>query len=174
MAGVKGKSGGRRKGSGRKPAPIENARSFSEIENVYSDMQTCHDTDLPFPQELENISGAREIWDEVIQLDKQSKYHLLNARHKEILKSYCYSVGIRNSLINILAQGQVTYEKNGEIRVNPIISTINKLNKDIGEQSDALGLTVLSSYKMAIMVKNGESLDGKANDSADNDDDLCD
>lgn len=174
MAGVKGKSGGKRKGAGRKAALIENARTFSEIGEVYDTMQTCNEKDLLFPKELESIPGAREIWDEVIYLDKQSKYSLLNARHKEILKSYCYSVAMRNTLISLLSQGQVTYEKNGEVRVNPIINAINKLNKDIHEQSDDLGLTVLSSYKIAVMAKNGESLDGKADDTADGGDDLFD
>lgn len=174
MSGVKGKSGGKRKGAGRKPAPIENEQLFSEISKVYDSMQTCCDKELSFPKELENIPSAHAIWEEVIRLDKQSKYHLLNARHKEILKSYCYSVAMRNALISALSQGQVTYKKNGEVRVNPIINAINKLNKDIHEQSDDLGLTVLSSYKMAIMAKNGESLDGKASDNAGGDDDLFD
>lgn len=174
MAGVKGKSGGKRKGAGRKAAPIENARTFSEIGEVYDTMQTCDDKELLFPKELESIPGAREIWDEVIRLDKQSKYHLLNARHKEILKSYCYSVAMRNVLYNAQKNAPVTYEKNGEVKVSSIIKAIENLDKMIHLFAEDLGLSVLSSYKMAVMAKNGESLDGKADDTADGSDDLFD
>lgn len=164
MAGVKGKSGGRRKGAGRKAAPVSNEKKFKHIDEVYQDMQTCDNKDLPFPSELDSMPGAREVWNEVLTLDKQSKYPLLNARHKEILKSYCYSVALRNSLIKILADSAVTYKKGGEMRVNQVVGEINKLNKMISAFADDLGLTVLSSYKMAVMAKNGESLDGKSDD----------
>lgn len=160
MAGAKGRSGGKRRGAGRKAAPVTNTTKFKDIKSVYSDMQTCEDKDLSFPSELEDIPGAKDIWNEVLQLDKQSKYSLLNARHKEILKSYCYSVAMRAALIKVLAGSEFTYKKNGEMCVNKVVGEINKLNKMINAFADDLGLTVLSSYKMAVMAKNGESLDG--------------
>lgn len=174
MAGIKGKSGGKRNGAGRKATPVTNVTKFKDIGEVYDDMQTCENKDLPFPSELDGIPGARETWDEVLALDKQSKYSLLNARHKEILKSYCYSVAMRNALIKVIADKPVTYDKNGETKVNQVVGEINKLNKMISAFADDLGLTVLSSYKMAVMAKNGESLDGKAADKANSDDDMFD
>ncbi len=174
MAGAKGRSGGKRRGAGRKAAAIKNVKKFEQVEDVYPYMQTCENKALPFPQELEGIPGTREIWDEVLTLDKQSKYPLLNARHKEALKSYCYSVAVRNTLVKTLSESPVTYSKNGEMKVNQVVGEINKLNKLISAFADDLGLTVLSSYKMAVVAKNGESLDGKTDDKSDNGDDLFD
>ncbi|MDE6965507.1 MAG: P27 family phage terminase small subunit [Clostridiales bacterium] len=174
MAGVKGKSGGRRKGAGRKAGQVTSPKKFEQIEDVYSEMQTCENKDLSFPQELKGIPHAKECWDEVLALDRQSKYPLLNARHKEILKSYCYSVAMRSELIKVLAGSAVTYKKNGETCVSKVVGEINKLNKMINAFADDLGLTVLSSYKMAVMAKNGESLDGSAENDASESDGMFD
>ena len=175
MAGAKGRSGGKRKGAGRKAAPVSDVKKFEQIENVYTDMQTCENKDLPFPAELDGIPMTREIWEDVLSLDKQSKYPLLNARHKEILKSYCYSVAMRNELIRQLKGDTLIYKKGEEIKVTPVLTAVDKLDKMIRLLADDLGLTVLSSYKMAVMAKNGESLDGKADEgNEDSDDDLFD
>ena len=163
MAGVKGKSGGKRKGAGRKPSKIKNKTKFEKIDDeLVGNMQACNDKELSFPIELDEVPGARKIWSDVLLLDQQSKYHLLDARHKEILKSYCLAVAMRDILVRNFTRNQiVTYKKQGEMKVNPLLAEIDKKNKMINEFANDLGLTVLSSYKMAIIAKNGETLDGK-------------
>ena len=147
MAGQKGRSGGARKNAGRKLNPPLQAQPFSDIEEVHGIMQSS-DSPLVMPEEIQCIGGAAKAWNEVLELDKNSKYHLLNNRHKEALKSYCISVAIRDRLIQ-------TWQ------ISPVAEELKKISQTINKFADDLGLTVLSEYRMAREAKTGESLMGE-------------
>lgn len=163
MAGQKGRSGGARKNAGRKLNPPLQAQPFSDIEEVHGIMQSS-DSPLVMPEEIQCIGGAAKAWNEVLELDKNSKYHLLNNRHKEALKSYCISVAIRDRLIQTWHnEGEaVTYiDFKGNLKISPVAEELKKISQTINKFADDLGLTVLSEYRMAREAKTGESLMGE-------------
>lgn len=173
MSGRKLRSGGKREGAGRKPLPPEQLsdgtyvtdikcnKEYENIEDTIDDLQFCKDNDLPLPKEFSTLIYAKNAWKECIELDKNSKYHLLNDRHKEALKSYCLAVELRQQLIKELERldnSMTIITKNGEIKINPVVTEISRLNDKINNYADALGLTVLSEFKMANIADKGKRL----------------
>lgn len=177
MAGIKGKSGGKRVGAGRKKKPVIPDKSipskFNDIEFVYRDMQKCNIELLEFPDDLLNIPYAKEAWNYVLLCEKNSKIHLLNARHYEALKSYCLAVSMRMLLISSWKNDGCptsVVDDRGNIKVHPILKEIENKNKSVNEYAEALGLTVLGEYKLAKMNKDSPKLteDETVADESDN------
>lgn len=184
MPGTKGRSGGARKGCGRKPLPpeqfsngtyvtdIKHNKEYDNAEDKIGTLQSCDLGDLTLPSEFENLPYAKNAWYECLELDKHSKYHLLNNRHKEALKSFCLAVELRQELIVELGNqnnSMTIITRNGELKINPVVSEISKLNDKINNYADALGLTVLSEFKMANIANKGERLvGGKEKNDEDN------
>jgi hypothetical protein len=50
------------------------------------------------------------------------------------------------------------------MKISPIVSEITKLNDKINNYADALGLTVLSEFRMAVEAKKGNRLNGGEED----------
>lgn len=166
MAGAKGKSGGARKGAGRKPRPrkqFTTPKKIDDIGEVYGDMPKC-DMGVPqFPKELEQIPYAKQAWDYAVDCDRQSSIHLLNGRHYEALKSYCIAVAQRRVLIDEwIKEGKpIQYEDDRRnIKIHPLMKEIDNKNKQVNEYAEALGLTVLGEYKLAKTVKSAPTLTG--------------
>ncbi len=211
MSGVKGKSGGKRKGAGRKPMPldtlyspelsemeicqqrekveeqtvsvIKTAKPTIEIEqenefekpknakeHIIRAMNTCEMKELKCPIEFELMPYAKNTWDYVIELDKNSKYHLLNERHFECLKSYCLAVEVRQRLIESWEkQNKAMLIYSGkEMKINPIVKEISTKSNQINKFAEDLGLTILSEFKMAEMSAKNKD------DDNDNDDGMFD
>lgn len=175
MSGTRGRSGGARKGAGRKPLPPEQFangtyvtetkknKAYQNIEEKIDNVQTCEMKELSMPTEFEFLPNARKAWLDCLELDKASKYHLLNDRHKECLKSFCLAVELRQRLLEEYANTEkqvLLITKTGEMKISPIVSEITKLNDKINNYADALGLTVLSEFKMAVEAKKGNRLNG--------------
>ena len=167
MSGTRGRSGGARKGAGRKPLPPEQFangtyvtetkknKAYQNIEEKIDNVQTCELSELAMPTEFEFLPNARKAWLDCLELDKASKYHLLNDRHKE--------VELRQRLLEEYANTEkqvLLITKTGEMKISPIVSEITKLNDKINNYADALGLTVLSEFKMAVEAKKGNRLNG--------------
>lgn len=168
MAGVKGKSGGARKGAGRKPRgrqTFATPNKIEHIEEVYADMPKC-DMGVPqFPKELLFIPYTEEAWNYAVNCDKQSSIHLLNGRHYEALKSYCIAVSQRRLLIDewIKCGRPIQYEDDRRnIKIHPLMKEIDNKNKQVNEYAEALGLTVLGEYKLAKTVKSSPTLTGES------------
>lgn len=204
MAGVKGKSGGARRGAGRKAYPPEklntnNPISVTEVspsadeligerlaqillqpkqdkiitprEETLKAMQTCDMRNLVCPIEFEGMPFAKKAWEYVRELDEHSKYHLLNERHFEAIKSYCLAVEMRQNLIaEWERQGKPTtiLTRRGEIRVNPIITEVTKQSDKINNYAADLGLTVLSEFEMAKKVQSSPTLNGEQEEKTEN------
>lgn len=172
MSGQKNRSGGRRVGAGRKKLPPEKLNTETPVpvtevvpsvdelpkkpkhktEQVLQAMQTCDMRDLVCPIEFESMEFAKKAWEYVIEIDKNSKYHLLNERHFEAIKSYCLAVELRQKLIaEWESQGKPTTitTRNGELRVNPILTEISRQSDKINAYAGDLGLTVMGEFKMA-------------------------
>jgi hypothetical protein len=117
MAGKKGRSGGSRKGAGRKALPPETFNTPiptpatevvpiippSQVNTPKSEKPKRQITDtkdlkkLICPIEFENMPYAKQAWEYIMDLDKET--HLFNERHYESLKSYCLAIEIRQNLI---------------------------------------------------------------------------
>lgn len=187
MAGVKGKSGGKRLGSGRKPLPpeqlntetpisvVEVAPTIDEIPkrpkkqlktNSIEDMRN-----LKCPIEFETMPFAKQAWEYVLELDKQSK--LLTDRQFENLKSYCLAIEIRQNLIAAWERqdkSTTILTRNGELKVNPIVSEILKQSDRISAFASDLGLTIMGEFKVAKEKSTSPKLNGEEK----KDDDLFD
>lgn len=78
MSGIKGKSGGKREGAGRKKKPVVPDKpipsKFNDIESVYDNMQKCNMELLDFPKDLNDIPYAKEAWDYVLLCEKILKF----------------------------------------------------------------------------------------------------
>ena len=169
MAGKKGRSGGSRKGAGRKALPPE---TFNKpiptyvtetapmitapliqpvLEKVEIQvMDTADLKNLECPIEFETMPFAKQAWQYILDLDKDT--HLFNERHYESLKSYCLAIELRQTLIGDWErQGKpcTITTKNGEIKINPTLTEISKQSDRINGYAEDLGLTVLSEFKMA-------------------------
>ena len=166
ISGQRGRSGGARKGAGRKPLPPEQlntptpisvtevAPTIDEIPkrpkkqlktNSIEDMRN-----LKCPIEFETMPFAKQAWEYVLELDKQSK--LLTDRQFENLKSYCLAIEIRQNLIaewERQDKSTTIRTRNGEIRVNPIVSEILKQSDRISAFASDLGLTIMGEFKVA-------------------------
>ena len=168
MSGIKGKSGGKREGTGRKKKPVVPDKpipsKFNDIESVYDNMQKCNMELLDFPKDLNDIPYAKEAWDYVLLCEKNAKIHLLNARHYEALKSYCLAVSMRRLLISSWKKDGCptsVVDDRGNIKVHPILKEIENKNKSVNEYAEALGLTVLGEYKLAKITQNSPKLTGE-------------
>lgn len=151
MAGIKGKSGGKREGAGRKKNPPDKLNSFEDIDEIYPQMQTS-DKELIMPKEFAKLPYAKRAWEYVIDLDKNSKYKLLNARHLEAVKSYCLAVEMRDTLIaewEKTGRAASIMAGSGVYKINPIIEQMNKANRHVNECSAELGLTIMSEFRWA-------------------------
>lgn len=188
MAGQKNRSGGARKGAGRKPLPPEKLNLETpipvteiiptvdeilakpkKIEKTLEAMQTCDMRNLVCPVEFENMPFAKRAWEYLLELDEHSKYHLLNERHFEAIKSYCIAVEIRQGLIKEwirLGKPVTIVTRNGEIKPNSLIDSINKQSDRINIFAEDLGLTVMGEFKMAKEKQSSPTLNGedKSND----------
>ncbi len=175
MAGVKGKSGGARTGAGRKRKSRPNNETPTKIENieeVYEEMKTCNIAVGDFPKELEGIPCAKSAWDYAVGMDKQASIHLLNGRHFEALKGYCIAVAQRRLLIEKWKELKypVVYEDDRHnLKPHPLMKEIDNMNKRVGEQAEALGLTVLGEYKLAKTVVSSPKLTGDDEKSSEED-----
>lgn len=166
MSGIKKKCGGRREGAGRKPSPpdeieingelkpvteIASKNPYKGFEKKYKLMQVCDMKDLKCPVEFEDMPYAKKAWEYCLELDKHSKYHLLNERHYESLKNYCLAVELRENLVNEWKrQGKATVVvASSGIKVNPVCTEMSNQAKIINAFAEQLGLTVLSEFKMA-------------------------
>lgn len=191
MAGQKGRSGGKRIGAGRKQLPketflppideikndisqieaAENAQPMQkkEKDKIIQVMNTCDMKNLKCPVEFEDMPFAKTAWKYVLDLDKKSKYHLLNERHFESLRSYCLAVEIRQRLIEEWENQNkaMTIYAGSVLKINPVVKEIDAKSNQINKFAEDLGLTILSEFKMAEM-----SLKNKADD--DNDDGMFD
>ncbi len=183
MAGIKGRSGGARKGAGRKALPPEkfNTTEISvteivptvdeiekkpkkQIETTLKAMQTCDMRKLVCPIEFDNMPFAKKAWEYVLELDEHSRYHLLNERHFEAIKSYCLAVELRQNLIAEWEnKGKATTltTRNGELRVNPLVTEISRQSDKINAYAEDLGLTVLSEFEMAKKKLSSPTLNGE-------------
>lgn len=178
MAGVKGKCGGARKGAGRKPIPsieqpLKPNDKYKNFNAYYNDMPKC-DIELTFPEELKGIPYAEDTWDYVIEIDKQSSVHLLNARHAEALKSFCIEVAMRRLLIEEWeknGRAMIAFTAKGEIKMNPIIMELDRKNKQINLFAEDLGLTVLGEFKLAKEAKTSPTLLNDTEENKEDDDD---
>lgn len=178
MAGVKGKCGGARKGAGRKPIPpidkpLKTNDKYKNFNMYYDTMPKC-EVELVFPYELDGIPYAKEIWNNVIEIDKQSSVHLLNARHSEVLKSYCIQVAMRRLLLDEWRENgkaMIAYTAKNEIKVNPVIMELDRMNKQINLFAEDLGLTVLGEFKLAKEAKTSPTLLNDTEENKEDDDD---
>lgn len=176
MAGVKGKSGGARKNAGRPPKnrPYnETPKKIEHIEEVYAEMKTCDIAVGDFPKELDGIPYAKEAWVYALNIDKLSTIHLLNGRHYEALKGYCIAVAQRRILVEEWKKKgcPTIYEDDRHnLKIHPLMKEIDNMNKRVGEQAEALGLTVLGEYKLAKTVKSSPNLTSDTEQAGDEDD----
>lgn len=177
MAGKKGCSGGIRKGAGKKPLPPEEYNSPKQsVEKTIQVMQTCDMKDLVCPAEFDFMPYAKQAWEYVLELDKHSKYQLLNERHYESLKSYCIAVELRQNLIaewENNGKAMTVKTKNGEIKINPTVTEISKQSDKVNAYAEDLGLTVLSEFEMAKKKLSSPTLNGN-NEEKNSEDDLFD
>lgn len=165
MAGAKGKSGGARRNAGRKSTSIPrstyaNDKTFENFEELSQDFPKC-ELELVFPKDLKTIPHAKEIWNEVIEIDKASDKHLLNARHAEALKTYCLQVAMRRLLLKEWddnGQQMTITDSKGNIKINPILVELDRMNKQINIFAEALGLTILGEYKLAREARTSPTL----------------
>lgn len=173
MAGIKGRSGGKRAGAGRKQNPKETFFPLKDDiidnisnnkENIIQVMNTCDMKDLKCPVEFSTMPYAQNAWNYVIALDKSSKYHLLNERHFECLKSYCLAVEVRQRLIEEWESQNkaMTIYAGSVLKINPVVKEIDAKSNQINKFAEDLGLTILSEFKMAKM-----SLENKDDNSDD-------
>ena len=175
MAGVKGKSGGARPNAGRKKKDRpynETPKKIEHIEEVYAEMKTCDIAVGDFPKELDGIPYAKEAWLYVLNIDKLSTIHLLNGRHYEALKGYCLAVSQRRLLVEkwkSLGFPTIYEDDRHNLKAHPLIKEIDNMNKRVGEQAEALGLTVLGEYKLAKTVKSSPNLTGDSEQSSEDD-----
>lgn len=176
MAEKKGNHGGKRQGAGRKVKPketflppmeddiiddiiddisTEKTQKTAKIdkESIIQAMNTCDMKNLKCPVDFEDMPFAKIAWKYVLDLDKKSKYHLINERHFESLKSYCLAVEIRQRLIAEWEQQNkaMTVYAGSVLKINPIVKEIDAKSKQINKFAEDLGLTILSEFKMAEM-----------------------
>lgn len=187
MSGIRGRSGGRRAGSGRKKLPPEKLNtskpiSVTEVSNTAEGMakaklektiqvmQTCDMRELVCPIEFESMPYAKKTWEYVLELDKNSKYHLLNERHYESLKSYALAVEVRQNLIdewNATGKPSTITTRQGELKINPIVTEISRMSDRINNFAEDLGLTVMSEFKMAKEKQTSPTLNGETKKESD-------
>lgn len=187
MAGRAGRSGGKRIGSGRKKLPPEKLNtskpiSVTEVSNTTKEMakvklektiqvmQTCDMRELVCPIEFETMPYAKKTWEYVLELDKNSKYHLLNERHYESLKSYALAVEVRQNLIdewNAMGKPSTILTRQGELKINPVVTEISKMSDRINAFAEDLGLTVMSEFKMAKEKQSSPTLNGQVKEEND-------
>lgn len=175
MSGQRGRSGGRRVGAGRKQNPKETflppkekdiiddittaetekpqTTAKKDKESIIQVMNTCDMKDLKCPIEFSTMPFAQNAWNYVIELDKNSKYHLLNERHYECLKSYCLAVEVRQRLIEKWEEQNkaMTIYAGSVLKINPVVKEIDAKSNQINKFAEDLGLTILSEFRMAEM-----------------------
>ena len=172
MAGKTGRSGGKREGAGRKPLPKETLEPIVEVketpkpkkdkESIIKVMNTCEMKELKCPVEFEYLPFAKSEWERVLELDKNSKYHLLTDRHYESLKSYCTTIELKQRLVEKwIEDGKPMVVFAGSVmKIHPIVKEIDAKNNQIIKFASELGLTILSEFKMAEMsLKNKDEED---------------
>ena len=172
MAGQKGRSGGYRPNAGRKQAPKETLEPIVEQpketkpkkdkESIIKVMNTCDMKELKCPVEFDSMPFAKQSWAYVLELDKNSKYHLLNEKHYEALKSYCIAVEVRQRLIEKWEEQNkaMTIYAGSVLKINPVVKEIDAKSNQINKFAEDLGLTILSEFKMAEMrAKNKDEED---------------
>ena len=179
MAGKSGRSGGKREGAGRKPLPKETLEPIVEQpketkpkkdkESIIKVMNTCEMKELKCPVEFDSMPFAKQSWAYVLELDKNSKYHLLNEKHYEALKSYCLAVEVRQRLIEKWEEQNkaMTIYAGSVLKINPVVKEIDAKSNQINKFAEDLGLTILSEFKMAEMR-------AKNKDEEDNDEGMFD
>lgn len=181
MAGRKGRSGGNRDGAGRKAIPPKTSydgQPFNfdddkktEIAGKKEGLQdgqvavegkdfqdflnyrvTCEMRNLTCPTMIANIPYAKQAWEYVLQLDKNSSVQLLNERHFECIKSYCLACAIRDGLVNSWAAigSPMTFvdTATGVTKPHPILKEIKGCNAEVNKYAAELGLTIMSEMKM--------------------------
>lgn len=160
MSGQRGRSGGKRANAGRKPLPKETLEPIEQPketkpkkdkESIIKVMNTCDMKELKCPVEFENMLHAKNAWNYVIELYKNSKYNLLNEKHFEILRSYALAVEIRQRLIEKWEeQGKaMTIYAGSVLKINPVVKEIDAKSNQINKFAEDLGLTIFSEFKMA-------------------------
>lgn len=185
MAGSKGHSGGKRIGAGRKPSPPDEIEingvltpiteiaskdpikgTYKGFEKKYKLMQVCDMKDLKCPVEFDDMPYAKKAWEYCLELDKHSKYHLLNERHFESLKNYCLAVELRENLVNEWKkQGKETTIVSGNsLKINPVCVEMSNQAKIINTFAEQLGLTVLSEFKMATVKSKAPNMEESEDD----------
>ena len=135
-------------------------------------MKTCNIAVGDFPKELDGIPYAKEAWLYALNIDKLSTIHLLNGRHYEALKGYCIAVSQRRILVEEWKKKDypTIYEDDRHnLKIHPLMKEIDNMNKRVGEQAEALGLTVLGEYKLAKTVKSSPNLTGDSEKEDDDD-----
>jgi P27 family predicted phage terminase small subunit len=179
MSGTRGRSGGKRIGAGRKPLPKETLEPIVEQpketkpkkdkESIIKVMNTCDMKELKCPVEFDSMPFAKQSWAYVLELDKNSKYHLLNEKHYEALKSYCIAVEVRQRLIEKWEEQNkaMTIYAGSVLKINPVVKEIDAKSNQINKFAEDLGLTILSEFKMAEMR-------AKNKDEEDNDEGMFD
>ena len=146
-------------------------RILSPKEPTTKPMQTSDMRKLVCPIEFTNMPYAKNAWEYVLELDEQS--HLLTDRQFENLKSYCLAVELRQNLIaEWERQGKPTtiLTRNGELKVNPIVTEISRQSDRINSFASDLGLTIMGEFKVAKEKSTSPKLNGEEK----KDDDLFD
>ena len=138
MSGTRGRSGGKRIGAGRKPLPKETLEPIVEQpketkpkkdkESIIKVMNTCEMKELKCPVEFEYLPFAKLEWERVLELDKNSKYHLLTDRHYESLKSYCTTIELKQRLVEKwIEDGKPMVVFAGSVmKIHPIVKINNR------------------------------------------------
>lgn len=171
MAGVKGKSGGYRKGAGR-PQNVNGVSQKildtlknvdeNELDTTVPELVTCSMQNLDFPEELAGLPYAKETWSYVLKLNEASSIKLINERHYESLKSYCTAVSMRQMAIDawIRECRPMTINTKQGLKAHPLLKEISEKSTLVNKFAEDLGLTVLSELKM-IKAKNNVPSDDK-------------
>lgn len=165
MAGVKGKSGGKRENAGRKKNPPDKfgETPFLAIDET-SKPKKKENSPLKMPKEFDDIPYAKQAWNFLIECDNKANRQILNNRHYELMKSYCMAVAMRQRLIDDWVQhGQevTVMDSKGNQKVNPVIVEIEKKSRLIKEFAQDLGLTILGEIDVATKVEGGKTLSGQ-------------
>lgn len=169
MAGVKGRSGGKREGAGRKPTVFEPI-PLENVEQVYKARQS-NPNELVMPKEIKDFPEAKRAWEEIIEIDKTSKYPMLNVRHKETLKSICLAIATRERLVAQWKQDNYAamLANDRGAKLHPIIAQLEKTSRTINEFAEDLGMTVPSEWDMVKKANGAETFNGEKKDSEEDD-----
>lgn len=160
MAGVKGRSGGARRGAGAPPKfhPVQMDDLHRPANMSKNDMLEAK-LSVPYgngekmlcPKEFKEILYAKKEWQRILKLDRELR--LLNTRHYEALKSYCIAVARRQECIDQWIQSgkPATFiNDRGEIKDHPLVKQIDKLADQINGLASDLYLTPISEAKRGI------------------------